>query len=211
MKETNILKLTDYLKTKNKVKTFDRHFFSKKEISDKKHFASRFFAFAIDLFAVFVLKKIIMTSYQSFLLSYFYQIPTGTQKALIGGTSHLSLSLSILLFTTYFVLTPYLFEGKTLGLKLLNLRVVNKKFYEGMDENFLISLKESLHRANAYLLGFLSLGLFTFIPFLTHDKKGLPEIFSKTFIISEEDFEAHIHNQSLNNEVVYIDIESLVA
>lgn len=211
MNESNVLKLTDYLQTKNKIKTFDRHFFSKKEISYKVHFGAKSFAFILDLFAVVILRQIVITSYQNFLTSYFYQIPAYTKKALLQNTGELTFSLSILIFMTYFVLTPYLFEGKTLGLKVMKLRSVNKKFYEGKDANFLMSLKECLHRANAYILSILSFGLFTIIPFLTHDKKGLPEMFSHTFIISEDDFEAHIHNHSLDDEVVYIDIDSLAA
>lgn len=211
MNESNVLKLTDYLKTKNKIKTFDRHFFSKKDISYNVHSGAKSLAFILDLFAIVILRQIVITSYQNFLTSYFYQIPTYTKKALLHSTGELTLTLSILLFMAYFVLTPYLFEGKTLGLKVMKLRIVNKNFYEGRDENFLMSLKACLHRANAYVLSILSLGLFTIIPFLTHDKKGLPEIFSQTFIISEDDFNAHLHNHLLNDEIVYIDIESLAA
>lgn len=209
--KNNVINLVDILNSKNKIKTFDKEYFSKKEISFKDHHALKSMAFILDFFLVVIIKELIVLSYQTFFTNYFYQVPHYTKKALLSGTSELGLSLTIISFMTYFLLTPYLFEGKTLGLKVMKLRLVNKDFYFGQNDNFLISLRESLHRTCGYVLGFFSLGLFAAVPFLTQHKKGIPDMLSNTFVISENDFEAHMHNHSLDEDLVYIDIDSLAA
>ncbi len=93
-------------------------------------------------------------------------------------------------YFSYFLVASYLFEGKTIGKSIFNLRVVNKLERDGQ-----IFFRDCLLRSVGYTLCYIML----FIPFLASafgkEAKGLPDYLSETEVVTEEDFQQLLRDQ----------------
>ena len=92
-------------------------------------------------------------------------------------------------YFSYFLVSFYLGHGKTIGLTIFDMRTVS---HEGSPRE--LSFMESFMRTMGYTLNYL----FFFLPFLVNlvrkDKRGLPDFFSQTEVMTENEFLHYEHS-----------------
>lgn len=142
----------------------------------------RFYAFFTDLFIIGLLQKFLVYSYITFVTETFIQAPTSVRQSLLGNVGQLRLSTLLFTFFSYFLVSYYLGHGKTIGKTILNLRVLS---HEGPEEE--LSFMEAFMRTVGYTTCYAT-GSFLFgIVLLRQDRRGLPDFFSQTEVITEEE------------------------
>lgn len=158
----------------------------------EKLLRQRIYAFSIDLFAILSLNKVLTLTY----MAYLEQFAWPMYRTLSDG-EHLIQEAEILtlliLYSSYFLASLYLSQGKTLGKTLIGLRVVGD---ESLGQ---ISIKQCFMRSLGYTLCYMG-GLLLFaLPFLNRKNKGVPDWLSHTHVISEKQWQQlilfHHHQQ----------------
>jgi len=101
----------------------------------------------------------------------------------MGNLSQMRTSTMFFTYFSYFLVAAYLFEGKTIGKSIFELRIVSR-FHQG--EN--ISFRDSFLRSVGYTISYM----FLFLPFLasafSKNGKGLPDYLSQTEVMTEDEF-----------------------
>ncbi len=144
----------------------------------------RFYAFFTDLFIIGLLQKFLVYSYITFVSETFIQAPLAVRQSLLSNVGQLRLSTLLFTFFSYFLVSYYMGHGKTIGKTLFNLRVLS---HEGAQEE--LSFMESFMRTVGYTTCYAT-GSFLFgIILLRSDQRGLPDFFSQTEVITEEELE----------------------
>jgi uncharacterized RDD family membrane protein YckC len=152
----------------------------------------RFYAFFTDLFIIGLLQKFLVYSYISFVSETFIQAPFAVRQSLLGNVAQLRLSTLLFTFFSYFLVSYYMGHGKTIGKTLFNLRVLS---HEGAHEE--LSFMESFMRTVGYTTCYAT-GSFLFgIVFLRNDQRGIPDFFSQTEVITEEELELILEQEKL--------------
>tara|TARA_R110002049_G_scaffold237190_5_gene410281 strand:- start:146 stop:694 length:549 start_codon:yes stop_codon:yes gene_type:complete len=147
----------------------------------------RVYAFTFDMFMVGMTSKLIMLTYRSFFTSFFYQLKYHVQQSVVAGLPVVHLSVLMAVFFSYFFISYYTSEGKTLGKMIFGLRV-----YSPAKPEIHLSLAESAKRSLGYLVCYVT-GLFLFaLPLFRKDQKGVPDFFSNTEVVFEDFFEQHL-------------------
>lgn len=152
----------------------------------------RFYAFFTDLFIIGLLQKFLVYSYITFVTETFIQAPTTVRQSLLGNVGQLRLSTLLFTFFSYFLVSYYLGHGKTIGKTILNLRVLS---HEGPEEE--LSFMEAFMRTIGYTTCYAT-GSFLFgIVLLRQDRRGLPDLFSQTEVITDEEMELLLEEKEL--------------
>src|SRR5690606_1696743 len=128
----------------------------------------------VDFSLILTLKLLCTVGYGAFLESYFYMMHDSQVGTLLIGDFGLHLSVTMLLYFSYFVFCNYTLEGKTLGKAIFGLRTINDGFVfdkQLMDSS--MDLSQSIRRSFGYLLCYLSFGTFFSFSFFSEDKRGL--------------------------------------
>lgn len=150
-------------------------------------FRHRVYAFTFDMFMVGLTSKLVMLTYTNFLKNFFHQLRYQVQESIASGLPIIHFSVLMTVYFSYFFLSYYTSEGKTLGKMIFGLRV-----YSPAKPQMQLELGESFRRTLGYLFCYAT-GLFLFaLPMLRKDRRGLPDFFSNTEVVFEEFFEAHI-------------------
>ena len=153
----------------------------------------RFYAFNIDVFCIVILQKVGLFSYMSFVNSAFEVSPFPLKEILLGNMRQLHLSTMLFTYFSYFLVSYYLGHGKTVGKTIMHLRVVS---HEGSP--YELSFMESFMRTVGYTINYI----FMFMPFVVNfvrsDKRGVPDFFSQTEVMTESEFEAYL--EALNSQ-----------
>tara|TARA_R110000868_G_scaffold175888_5_gene413121 strand:+ start:1933 stop:2484 length:552 start_codon:yes stop_codon:yes gene_type:complete len=158
-------------------------------------FKHRVYAFTFDMFMIGLTSKLVMLTYTSFLKNFFHQLRYQVQDSIAAGLPVVHFSVLMTVFFSYFFLSLYTSEGKTLGKMIFGLRV-----YSPQKPEIHLGLGEAFKRTMGYLVCYAT-GLFLFaLPMLRNDKRGLPDMFSNTEVVFEEFFEAHLAPQSATND-----------
>ncbi len=149
----------------------------------------RFYAFNVDLYAIIIMQKICVYSYITFVNQSFELAPFAVKKNLLGNLNQMYLSTLMFTYFSYFLVSFYLGHGKTIGQTIFDLRTVS---HEGSPKE--LSFMESFMRTLGYTLNYL----FLFLPFLMNlvrkDKRGLPDFFSQTEVMTENEFLHYEHS-----------------
>lgn len=146
-------------------------------------FKNRIYAFTFDMFMVGLISKLVMFTYTSFLRSFFHQLRYQVQDTLASGLPAIHFSVLMTVFFSYFFVSFYTSEGKTLGKMMFGLRV-----YSPTQPRMALTLNESFKRTMGYLVCYAT-GLFLFaLPLVRSDRRGLPDFFSKTEVVFEDYF-----------------------
>lgn len=144
----------------------------------------RFYAFFTDLFAIGLIQKVLVLSYVEFVNEALHQMPFALKSKLISNVGELRLSTLLMTFFSYFFVSLYLGHGKTLGKTIFHLRVVGEETQTG-DLTFF----ESLMRTIGYTVCYIGMVFPFALPFFRKDRKGFPDFFSQTSVITEEEFQ----------------------
>ena len=170
--KSNNAKIYQFPSLKKKVKS---------EASKKR--TRRFNAFITDLLFIQVFQKLAVFSYIEFINQSFFTLPFGVKANLMGNLSQMRTSTMFFTYFSYFLVAAYLFEGKTIGKSIFELRIVSR-FHQG--EN--ISFRDSFLRSVGYTISYM----FLFLPFLasafSKNGKGLPDYLSQTEVMTEVEF-----------------------
>jgi uncharacterized RDD family membrane protein YckC len=165
------------------------------EEARKGKLKKRFYAFFTDLFLIGLLQKAIIFSYVSFINQTLYQAPAIVRSNLTSNVTELKISTLIFTFFSYFLISYYMGHGKTIGKTVFNLRVLS---HEGEAEE--LSFMESFMRTLGYTTCYVT-GSFLFaIVFLRNDHRGIPDFFSQTEVITEEEFT--LYQEELHQEQI---------
>ena len=164
-------------------------------IEHPKH--SRFFLFSM-------LKIIMISTYLSFIKTYFSKLPQRMLSEFIYGLSFIDVSITTILFIGYFTLSYYLLNGQTVGKILFNLKVVPNHFfkYPHHMEIKKMGLWSSLQRAVGTFLCYMSLGTLYYVNFLRKDGRGIADFLSHSVTLTEHEVFEEI---DLRSGIIYAD------
>ncbi len=111
------------------------------------------------------------------------------KRALLGNIDQMYISTFMFTYFSYFLVSFFLGHGKTIGMTFFDLRTVGHE-----DSPKDLSFMESFMRTLGYTVNYL---LF-FTPFLINlirsDSKGLPDFFSQTEVMTENEFLHYEHS-----------------
>lgn len=160
-------------------------------VNKQQLFRHRVYAFTFDMFMVGLTSKLVMFTYTSFLRTFFHQLRFQVQDTLAKGVPLIHLSVLMAVFFSYFFISYYTSEGKTLGKMMFGLRV-----YSPTHPRTALTLSESFKRTMGYLVCYVT-GLFLFaLPLVRSDRRGLPDFFSNTEVTFEDHFNSELLPQS---------------
>lgn len=149
---------------------------AKKEILKK-----RFTAFALDIFSVVLLTKVLLFTFGQFFRMHFSNLPFETQTNVVSNLHQIQWIVLSITFWGYFVLSNFLSNGKTIGKSFSGLRV-----FSPSEEH--LTFQESFMRTFGYFFGYATGSILLAIPFMRQDAKGLPDWFSSTYVITEDEY-----------------------
>jgi uncharacterized RDD family membrane protein YckC len=158
--------------------------------------SKRLYAFNIDLVMILLMEKSLINLYYltTKQVNIFEFIHSNT--LLLKPLDTVLLTVTIL---SYFTLSYYLFNGKTIGKSLFNLRVFSKGHLE-------ISLYNAFSRSLGYFTCMIPMNLLFVVPFLTKSARGLPDWLSETEVVTDnfyDHFQQEVSPSSLDLHYAY--------
>ncbi|MFZ4712404.1 MAG: RDD family protein [Bacteriovoracaceae bacterium] len=195
--------LVAHIEEHAKVLPFPREILANEKKRKTNYMRRRVLAFCVDLYAILVVKIMMTLAYTSFFKSFFFQLPQYKQKQMLEGIQVLDLGTTPVIFFTYFVVSYFSGEGKTLGKLMFKLTVVNP----ALKNDYFPNLKQSFMRAIGYCACYLSLGTLFFLPFIRKDRKSLSDLFSNTSVLADQElYEALQAGEIGESNVVTLDL-----
>lgn len=161
----------------------------------KEKLKKRFYAFFADIFIIGMIDKVLWISYFSFANEKFQFIPHQIKSSLFSPEQKFKLAIMMTVFSSYFLFSLFIGEGKTIGKHIFGLRVLSK---EGSP--YELSFMEAFMRTTGYLTCYT----FMFLPFITSylrkDMKSLPDFFSQTEVLTDQEFSEYIKSIKTNDQ-----------
>lgn len=146
-------------------------------------FQRRVMAFTIDLFFIVVCTKLMVFSYTLFLQKFSYPIYHGLRDSLPYLMEYLEAVTILIFYGSYFFLSLYLSQGKTIGKTVMGLKVIS---HENPGE---IYWWQALSRTIGYYAGYMS-GLILFALPLTNKRRlGVQDWISTTQNITDHQWD----------------------
>lgn len=210
MKENNVINLSEYIQAKKELQTFNDKEFEYFDIKDDKIILRRLAAFCADFFIVLMLFNMIQVSYAAFVDNILVPLSYTQKSDIISGVTVVNVFVFAFVYMTYFFFTNYVFEGKTLGKKWMEIKTINEDYiyFQNVDDHQLTA-SQSLRRALGKFLCYISFGTFFILNVINEEKRGIADMISKSRVISDEWFEAFEANKHHDLENVKIDVNSL--
>lgn len=185
--ENKIVDLKQYLEQKipaSKLVESESSEFNPSDINIK-----RALAFGIDLMAIGTLKAITTYSYALYLRTFFYELDLIHQVQMMRTLKYVDIGVTFALFLGYFIISNLLMQGSTIGKKYMKIVTVNNSYIKDINNwHFETSIGQSFKRILGYMACYASFGVLFALPFIRSDKKSLSEMFSKTTVMSTDDF-----------------------
>ena len=203
--ETNnkVIQLHDYIQANQQIKTIDDFRQKKLSLTPSDLITKRFWAFLVDITFIMICNIIINQSYALFIGKYLNGIPYQKKVDLLQGNFILSGIVFLTVYSGYFFYCNYILNGKTLGKKVMNLRVVNQEFiFDHSQFQSHISLKIAFQRTFGYLLCYLSFGIFFIFHFTSENRRGLPDFLSATQTVSDDWIQYVLDARNHQEEVI---------
>ena len=134
----------------------------------------RTFAFFLDFTAITFLFKSLLYLYKSFLWE-ITETSLQMQREMMADMYLLEFPVFTIVFCSYFALSYFMSEGKTLGKIIFGLQIStnNQKRLE---------LKHCLLRSIGYYFCYLPMAVLFIIPFIRSDQRGIPDWLSGTSV-----------------------------
>tara|TARA_R110002072_G_scaffold64203_1_gene159031 strand:- start:3152 stop:3745 length:594 start_codon:yes stop_codon:yes gene_type:complete len=161
----------------------------KPNISKFELLKKRFSAFGIDLFIIGLIEKALWIGYFAFTNELFKFLPGQIKSALTFQTHSIRLPIILAVYFSYFLATLYMAEGKTLGKHIMGLRV---RSHEG--NPYELSFMEAFMRTVGYTTCYASALTFFMISLVRRDGRGIPDFFSQTETLTNEQFSYEIYH-----------------
>ena len=196
--------LVSHIEQKAKILPFPREIKKIDPKQSKNFMRKRVLAFCVDLYAILIIKVMMTLAYTSFFKSFFFQLPAYKQKQMIEGIQWLDLLTTPIVFFTYFVLSYFSGEGKTIGKLMFKLTVVRPD----LKNDYFPTIKEALMRTLGYCACYMTLGVLFLLPFIRKDKKSLSDLFSNTTVWSDQDlYDALREGEMSNQNVIQLELK----
>ena len=202
----NVISLLDYIENK---KTVESVIEQSEYISKMAPISKRVMSFIIDIGCIINIKLLMNLAYMTFVSEFLFILPRNTQSSLVNGVTIFDWSLTMIIFISYFTIANYLGNGKTIGAKVMKLSLVDNHYLNDMSNEFQPTLTQSFRRAMSYFISYLSFGTLFGIALLTKDKRGFPDIISKTSILTDDELhQVFLHKSKLESfEVILLSFE----
>ncbi len=188
--ENNVINLVDHIERKKKVDTGPITEIKKPEqyLLRLTPINKRIVAFGIDIFMVGMIKLSISISYAIYVQTFFDSLEFSQQVYLIHVLDSIEVFVALAVFISYFTMSFYIMEGRTVGKHLLRLRAVKNDFIsDNSNTDLEYGLKESFLRTVGYFCAYLTIGLLYALPFFRKDKRSLADLFSKSMILTNDE------------------------
>ena len=196
--------LVSHIEHKAKILPFTRELKKNDSKHSKNFMRKRVLAFCVDLYAILIIKVMMTLAYTSFFKSFFFQLPAYKQKQMIEGIQWLDLLTTPIVFFTYFVLSYFSGEGKTIGKLMFKLTVVRPD----LKNDYFPTIKEALMRTLGYIVCYMTLGVLFLLPFIRKDRKSLSDIFSNTSVWSDQElYDALREGEMSKDNVIQLDLQ----
>jgi len=210
MKENNVVHLAQYIESKKEVHTFNQKEFEYFDIKDDRITLRRVSAFAADFFIILAIFNMAQVSYMSFVQDLLVPLDFTQKSSLLSGTTSMNIAMFAFIYLTYFFFNNYIMHGKTLGKKWMSLTVINED-YIFFKENYetQLNVSQAMRRSFGKFLCYISFGTFFILNVINEEKRGIPDMLSRTRVVSDEWFDAFKANKNIDLESVKIDINSL--
>lgn len=174
--------LIGHLTENKKVLPFPNRLRSNQASQKNQVLKKRVYAFCVDLYIIVGIKLMITFAYTSFFKSFFFQLPFKKQQHLLESLMMVDVAVTPLIFFTYFLISYYSGEGKSLGKLFFKLTVAQNQ----LTKDYLPTFKQALFRTLGYMACYLSLGTLFLMPFFRKDRRGLPDLLSGTQVYSDQ-------------------------
>lgn len=208
----NIIHLKDYTEKHKSIAQdilcpMDKNF----SITPPTLLGKRMIALGVDLATIFLLKTSLHGAYAIFVSNFLAPLSQGKKLQLIEGHIGIHLITFLIIYSTYFLYTTFILNGKTLGKMAMGLRVIDENYLLKKEQKtYSLDLNRSFKRALGYVICYLSFGSFFIFNFSSEDKRGLPDYLSNSRTVSDQ-WLKHFQFLKDQNEadVIYIDIHSI--
>ena len=137
-------------------------------------------AFLLDLFAIIIINKILVSAYMNFLKTIFMHFTENLQNSIMQWLPLVNLSTFTLVFFGYFFLSYYWGNGESPGKMVFHIKVVSNL-------KRIPSFRQSAMRSLGYLTCFFSGVIFFLLPLLRADHLGLPDWLSGTHVVMADE------------------------
>ena len=208
MEKYNVVKLIDYINSQKVPEEVDHYEFF--PLSKEKTTLRRAFAFICDFSCVLMINMMILISYATFVSNFFLPMNPTQKVSLLQMSPLMSFGIFTAVYFTYFFYCGYVLNGKSLGCHLMKLNMIDEDYPNNPESvDYQPSFMQALKRSLAYTACYFSMGLFFFLSLLHEEKRGIPDFFSKTRVVSDEWLKSFEALKDGQKEHVSIDIESL--
>ncbi len=209
--EDNVIKLEKYLVKESGIPTFGTEGIIE-HIMPKNLLLKRAIAFGADFMTIMLLKITVYSGHIIFVNQFLAPLDDRIKLKLITHPTALDVGIFLLIYSSYFLYTNFVLEGKTLGKMAMGLRVINENFVRDQQRlEYEINLSDSIKRTLGYLVCYLSFGTFFIFHFASEDKRGFPDYLSNTRTVDDNWLKQTLEQKKYAKEAVYIDIKSLAA
>jgi uncharacterized RDD family membrane protein YckC len=203
MSADNLINLHDYIETEKKD--------PQDVLEPRKIFFKRMGAFFIDLITISFLHSTLFAAYRVFVDSHLYFLTSSSKDNLVESVQMIEIPILFLVFLTYFTLTLYIYQGKTLGKMIMKISTIHQDFLQEYGElNYMLSFQQCYRRALAYAFCYLSVGTLFAVSYFTKGQRGLPDFMAQSQTILDKDLENFIQMKTAQDEV-QINVENLDA
>jgi hypothetical protein len=203
MSSENVVNLVEIIQKKKIPKGFTFSF--------QKIFHKRVSAFLFDLMMISIVNAIIFSGYKFFVESHLYFLSFASKSNLTNGTEMIEAPIILITLLSYFTLSLYLYEGRTLGKKLMGIRTVDDKFintYEQVSSE--LSLMQCYRRALTYALGYVTFGITLALSYFVKNHRGISEIYSQSTTISDHDYKKILEIKAHHQPQYEVDVFELI-
>ncbi|MCO4754014.1 MAG: RDD family protein [Bacteriovoracaceae bacterium] len=210
MKKNNVVKLVDFINAQKIPSTSDVEELDAFPLSKEKIILRRMFAFLCDFVCILTLKNMLYFSYAMFVANFLLPLTSAQKSTMIKMGNGWEVAIFTVVFFSYFLYCNFSLGGRSLGSHLMKLNVIDEKYpFDSEQEVWQPSFMQALKRTLAYMACYMSFGTFFFLSLLHEEKKGIPDFFSATRVVSDEWLKGFQACKRVDQEQVRININSL--
>ena len=204
--QNNVISLVDYIENKKSVEAVIEQ---SNYVAKMAPISKRVMSFVIDVGCIINIKLLMNLAYMTFVQEFLFTLNNKTQTSLVNGVTVFDWSLTMIIFISYFTIANYIGNGKTIGARVMKLSLIDNNYLNDLSNEFQPTLPQSFRRAMSYFISYLSFGTLFGIALLTKDKRGFPDIISKTSILTDDEFhQVFLHKSKLESfEMILLSFE----
>lgn len=208
--DKNVIHLADYITQNAEVEEFNIQKPLPTMSDPGSLLSKRAIGLGIDFSLIFAFKTALHGSFALFVNEFFAPFSNTFKTALSEPNMFFHVSIFLTLFAGYFLVSALIFEGGSLGKKIMGLSVINEDFTTShIEHTHEISFMQAVQRTAGYVLCYLSFGTFFVFHFSSEDRRGLSDYLSNSRTVTTSWLKLMLEHKEYAAEVVTIDIASL--